>query len=315
MTGMTVLMARTNSGFSYPGSILYLSALYTFYAVAVSIVDLVKFRRLGSPILFAAKVLNLISAMMSVLGLQTSMISRFSENGECYRQIMNAITGGAVYGMVLISPPPCCGAAANFKRRWLSLNKSESKYFATAARMDEAFLALLDKKDFAYITVKEICEAAGVNRSTFYLHYETLADLLAESAQYIIDRFVQAMPQDTAAFLEQLPTRPLEELYLVTPEYLTPYLTYIREHRRVFRVAVEQAAVLRMQAAYHGLNQHVLTPILARFHVPPADREYLMAFYLSGLMAIIDRWLRDDCRDSIEHVIAVMQLCMKRAYP
>lgn len=102
MTGMTVLMARTNSGFSYPGSILYLSALYTFYAVAVSIVDLVKFRRLGNPILFAAKVLNLISAMMSVLGLQTAMISRFSENGECYRQIMNAITGGVVYGMVLI---------------------------------------------------------------------------------------------------------------------------------------------------------------------------------------------------------------------
>lgn len=102
MTGMTVLMARTNSGFSYPGSNLYLSALYTFYAVAVSIVDLVKFRRLGSPILSAAKVLNLISAMMSVLGLQTAMISRFSENGESYRQIMNAITGGAVYGMVLI---------------------------------------------------------------------------------------------------------------------------------------------------------------------------------------------------------------------
>lgn len=102
MTGMTVLMARTNSGFSYPGSTLYLSALYTFYAVTVSIVDLVKFRRLGSPILFAAKVLNLISAMMSVLGLQTAMISRFSENGESYRQIMNAITGGAVYRMVLI---------------------------------------------------------------------------------------------------------------------------------------------------------------------------------------------------------------------
>ena len=83
----------------------------------------------------------------------------------------------------------------------------------------------------------------------------------------------------------------------------------------MFCVAVEQAAALRMQEAYHGLNQHVLTPILARFHVPPVDREYLTAFYLSGLMAIIDRWFRDDCRDSIEHVIDVMQLCMKRAYP
>ena len=47
------------------------------------------------------------------------------------------------------------------------MNRSESKYSATAVRMDEAFLALLEKKDFAYITVKEICETAGVNRSTF----------------------------------------------------------------------------------------------------------------------------------------------------
>ena len=56
------------------------------------------------------------------------------------------------------------------------MNRSESRYFATAARMDEAFLTLLAKKDFEYITVKEICEVAEVNRSTFYLHYETMSD-------------------------------------------------------------------------------------------------------------------------------------------
>lgn len=191
------------------------------------------------------------------------------------------------------------------------MNRSESKYFATAVRMDEAFLAILEKTDFAYITVKEICEAAGVNRSTFYLHYETMADLLSESAQHIIDQFVKAMPQDAAAFLEKLPHRSLEELYLVTPEYLTPYLTYIKEHRRIFQVAVEQAAVLCMQDAYVGLDQYVFTPILDRFQVPPGDWEYMMAFYISGLMAIISRWLRDDFRDSIEHIVAVMQRCTK----
>lgn len=56
------------------------------------------------------------------------------------------------------------------------MNRSESRYFATAARMDEAFLTLLAKKDFEYITVKEICEVAEVNRSTLYLHYETMSD-------------------------------------------------------------------------------------------------------------------------------------------
>ncbi len=102
MGGMILLMVRTNSGFSYPGSIIYLSALYTFYAMTVSSINLVKFRRLGSPILSAAKVLNFIAAMMSVLGLQTAMISRFSENGESFRKMMNTITGGFVYGTVIV---------------------------------------------------------------------------------------------------------------------------------------------------------------------------------------------------------------------
>lgn len=69
------------------------------------------------------------------------------------------------------------------------MKKSESKYFNTAVRMDRAFLELLEKKDMEYITVKEICEAAGVNRSTFYLHYETIDDLLAESVQYMNQQF------------------------------------------------------------------------------------------------------------------------------
>ena len=38
------------------------------------------------------------------------------------------------------------------------MNKSESKYFNTAVRMDKAFLELLGTKSFEYITVKEICE-------------------------------------------------------------------------------------------------------------------------------------------------------------
>lgn len=40
------------------------------------------------------------------------------------------------------------------------MNKSESKYFNTALRMDEALIALLEKKDLEYITVKEICHQA-----------------------------------------------------------------------------------------------------------------------------------------------------------
>ena len=192
------------------------------------------------------------------------------------------------------------------------MNKSESKYFATAARMDETFLELIEKKDFAYITVKEICEKAGVNRSTFYLHYETVGDLLEESVQHIIDRFVEFMPYDTADFLKKLNECPIEELYLITPEYLTPYLTYIKEHRRIFRTSVEQAAALRMYDAYTDLNRYILTPILNRYKVPTEDQNYILQFHIHGIMAVINEWLKTYCADSIEHIISVIQTCVKR---
>ena len=190
------------------------------------------------------------------------------------------------------------------------MTRSESKYFATAARMDEALFHLLEEKDFAYITVKEICERAGVNRSTFYLHYETVNDLLSESTRYIIDKLIENMPQDTAEFFEKMQTRPLEELHLITPEYLSPYLNFIKDHRRIFRTALEQSSVLGLEDAYLALNRHVFAPILNRFRVPSSGQKYIMPFYIHGLMAIINEWLKEDCKDSIEQLISVMQLCI-----
>lgn len=91
------------------------------------------------------------------------------------------------------------------------MNRSESKYFHAAARMDEALLALLETKDLAYITVKEICAQAGVNRSTFYLHYETIADLLEESVEHMNAQFLSYMQQhDPVTFLSRLRDCPLE---------------------------------------------------------------------------------------------------------
>ena len=192
------------------------------------------------------------------------------------------------------------------------MNKSESKYFATAAKMDEAFLALLEKKDFAYITVKEICATAGVNRSTFYLHYETIGDLLAESMEHMNRQFLDYMAHDSETFMAKLHTCPMEELYLLTPEYLTPYLNYIKEHRRLFRTATENAAVLGLNSSYNRMFRHVFTPILERYGVPQQDRAYLMAFYIQGLMAILTEWLKGDCADSIEHILAIIRRCIMR---
>ena len=61
------------------------------------------------------------------------------------------------------------------------MNKSESKYYNTSLLMNQALIELLNKKDYEFLTIKEICKKAGVNRSTFYLHYDNIDDLLYET--------------------------------------------------------------------------------------------------------------------------------------
>lgn len=192
------------------------------------------------------------------------------------------------------------------------MNKSESKYFNTASKMDEAFLDLLSKKDFAYITVKEICDKAGVNRSTFYLHYETVSDLLSESVEYMNGKYLDYIKPGSQEIVNRLKDCPLDELYLITPEYLNPYLNYIKENKRLFQTATENAATLRLNETYNRMFDAVFTPILERFQVPPQDRQYIMAFYIRGLIAIITEWIKQGCTDSVEHIISVISQCVMR---
>lgn len=192
------------------------------------------------------------------------------------------------------------------------MNKSESKYFNTAIRMDKAFLELLEQKDFAFITVKEICKKAEVNRSTFYLHYETIGDLLSESTDLIIKEFVNHMKEEPGDFIQKIKNCPLEELYLIIPSYLTPYLNYIKDHQRLFRTVIENASTLRMDTAYTKMYYHIFSPILKRFGVPKQDQKYLMSFYIHGMNAIITEWLKTDCKDSVEHISSVIQTCVPK---
>ena len=109
------------------------------------------------------------------------------------------------------------------------MNKNESKYFNTAILFDETLIYLLEKKDIEYITIKEICIKAGVNRSTFYLHYESINDLVEETMNYINKKFEDYFNENSNDFINKIKSSSLEELNLVEKKYLTPYLTFIKD--------------------------------------------------------------------------------------
>ena len=190
------------------------------------------------------------------------------------------------------------------------MNKNESKYFNTAIKMDEALITLLEKKDFAYITVKEICDAAGVNRSTFYLHYENTSDLLKETTRYMIDKHLAYYDIDRKRMSLQFETCKREELLFITDEYLVPYLTFIKDNQRLFRVSIKQFNSLNMAEVYSKMFEYIFSPILERFHVPEKERAYVMKFYLTGVFAIVMEWLDKNCSDDMETVTRVITDCV-----
>ncbi len=190
------------------------------------------------------------------------------------------------------------------------MNKSESKYFNTAVKFDKALLSLLEKKSFEYITVSEICEEAGVNRSTFYLHYENTYDLLHETTRYVIDGFVSCFTVDTKNITSGFTECDLQDLNFINQKYLHPYLTYIKENQRIFSAVLSHPSTFKFEDIFQRLFDNIFNPILDRFHYPAGERKYVMMFYLNGLNAIISEWLKDGCRKTIDEISAIIHYCI-----
>lgn len=190
------------------------------------------------------------------------------------------------------------------------MNKAESKYFNTAVRFDKALLSLLEKKPFEYITISEICEDAGVNRSTFYLHYENTADLLKEATTYVLDNFASYFSVDMESIASKYENCDLQELNFINEKYLHPYLSFIKENQRLFAAVLSQPTVFESKAIFQRLFDDVFNPILDRFHYPRDEQNYVMMFYLNGITAIITEWLKEDCRKSIEDISSIIHYCI-----
>ena len=190
------------------------------------------------------------------------------------------------------------------------MNKSESKYFNTAVRFNKALLSLLEKKAFEYISISEICEKAGVNRSTFYLHYENTSDLLRETIAYVLDNFSSYFSVDIKSISTKFSNCDLQDLKFVNEKYLYPYLLFIKENQRVFSAVLSQPLAFDSKAIFQRLFDNIFKPILDRFHYPSEEQSYVMMFYLNGITAIIIEWLKDDCQKSIEDIAGIIRICI-----
>lgn len=189
------------------------------------------------------------------------------------------------------------------------MNKSESKYFNTACLMDEALLCLLEKKDFEFITVKEICKKAGVNRSTFYLHYENTDDLLTETNNYLNNKFFDTYKQKGIDKID-IAKISKEESIFITPQYLVPYLEFLKEHKKIFKTIYNKPHTFEAQKTFERMYKDFFAPALAKFNIPKIEEQYIFEFFTRGVLAIIVKWINLDCVDSIEDIVTIILKCV-----
>ena len=78
-------------------------ATFTFLTFTFAIVDLVRYRKYQSPIYSSAKIINLIAGCVSMLTLETAMLTTFgTTESPLFRQIILAATGVAVIGLAIV---------------------------------------------------------------------------------------------------------------------------------------------------------------------------------------------------------------------
>lgn len=102
LAGIVIFMVHQNRGFDYPGLLIYAMAMYSFYAVITAVINVVKYRSHESPVLSAARAINLVAAMVSILSLETAMLAQFGGDDEVFRANMTGATGGSVCTIVIV---------------------------------------------------------------------------------------------------------------------------------------------------------------------------------------------------------------------
>ena len=103
LSGAVLMILYQHRGYDYPGILIYVMALYTFYSTTHAIVDIVRYRKLGSPVMSTAKMVSLSAALVSMLNLETAMFAQFGAGMSTEHQHIFIILTGAGVSITVVT--------------------------------------------------------------------------------------------------------------------------------------------------------------------------------------------------------------------
>lgn len=177
----------------------------------------------------------------------------------------------------------------------------------TRAAMQDALMDLLAERPLARISVKELCERADVNRSTFYAHYENIDELLRDveddAIAWVRGALDDILSQPDPAGIGQVVERICQ---------------YIADNSRHLQVLMSPKADLGFQQQLLGLiysrpeaAAQLAAASGAGSAADPAEAEMRMRFAVSGAIGLLQHWLATDLHipaPTIARIICAMTL-------
>lgn len=145
-----------------------------------------------------------------------------------------------------------------------------------------ALFEILEKKDISKISVKELCEEADINRTTFYLHYAQPEDVLHEAEEDALNDLMEDLKRLSPS--------------ISTKEFLIEFFRKIRIEKETYKILFSQPGV---NPFVQGLKNGILnsaTVLIKKTELP----DYFSEFILSGNLALIKKWLDNACDISEE---------------
>lgn len=173
----------------------------------------------------------------------------------------------------------------------------------TKALIRQAFTSLLEEKPIQRIAVTELCQRAGINRSTFYAHYGDIYDLLQQIEEDMLRDFQQAL----APLLEA-------DLEMLSPLQITT---------GIYRCLKDNADLCTVTLGEHGDKDFALRLVsigresyLRAYsrQFPAATRrqlEYFYAFASGGHMGLLRQWVEEGMAASPEEMALAAENIMR----
>ncbi len=157
-----------------------------------------------------------------------------------------------------------------------------------------AILELMEEKGgVEKISVRELCERAELNRSTFYAHYAEPREVLAEAEEDVL--------AETSEHIKKIGAQKKGG----GKEFVSSFLRYIRENDKVFRVLLVTAADPAFKSRFIQISLLSLFEHM-QLTMEEEKQQYIYSYLLNGSFGVITQWIRSDYAAAVPELVDLL---------